>query len=167
MTGVLLMLDTNALTAVLKARSPMLDRRLTHGPLCISVVTEDEIRFGLVHRAQKAGFPKLVHEALRRIDIRPWTSTTARQYVPLRAELAALGYPLAPLDLMIAADAMAEGATLITTDRAFAQVPDMLVEGYELEGQLSGVGVPRTSTQHDFTAGARRRAWRREGQPSD
>ena len=43
----------------------------------------------------------------------------------------ALGKPLAPLDLMIAAHALAEGATLVTADRAFAQVPGLALQDYE------------------------------------
>jgi tRNA(fMet)-specific endonuclease VapC len=129
----LLMLDTNALSAVMKARSPALDERLDNELFCISVVTEAEIRFGLAHRTQKAQFRNLAEGVLSRIDIRPWTSATARRYGPLRAELAALGKPLAPLDLMIAAHALAEGATLITADRAFAQVPGLTTQGYEQE----------------------------------
>jgi tRNA(fMet)-specific endonuclease VapC len=127
----LLMLDTNALSAVMKARSPDLDLRLSIGPFCISVVTEGEIRFGLARRPQRVGFTALAEAVLSRIDIRPWNSTTARRYGPLRAELTALGRPLGPLDLMIAAHAMAEGATLITADRAFAHVPGLAIQDYE------------------------------------
>ena len=127
----LLMLDTNALSAVMKARSPALDLRLSIAPFCISVVTEGEIRFGLARRPQRVGFAALAEAVLGRIDIRPWTSATARRYGPLRTELAALGKPLAPLDLMIAAHALAEGATLVTADRAFAQVPGLALQDYE------------------------------------
>ena len=125
------MLDTNALSAVMKARSPDLDLRLSIEPFCISVVTEGEIRFGLARRPQRVGFTSLAEAVLSRIDIRPWTSATARCYGPLRAELTTLGRPLAPLDLMIAAHAMAEGATLITADRAFARVPGLAIQDYE------------------------------------
>ena len=127
----LLMLDTNALSAVVKGRVPTLARRLFPRSFCVSVVTEAEIRFGLAHRPQKGDFRASVERMLNRIDIRPWTSATARSYGPLRAELAAVGRPLAPLDLMIAAHALAEGATLITADRAFAQVPGLAVQGYD------------------------------------
>ena len=127
----LLMLDTNALSAVMRARSPDLDLRLSIEPFCISVVTEGEIRFGLARRPQRVGFTALAEAVLSRIDIRPWNSTTARRYGPLRAELTALGRPLGPLDLMIAAHAMAEGATLITADRAFAHVPGLAIQDYE------------------------------------
>jgi len=42
--------------------------------------------------------------------------------------LDAVGRPLAPLDLLIAAHALAAGCTLVTADRAFAQVPGLVVE---------------------------------------
>lgn len=129
----LFMLDTNALSAVMKGRSSGLDQRLSKARFCISVVTEAEIRFGLARRPQKAEFSAMADKMLSRIDIRPWTSATARRYGPLRAELTALGKPLAPLDLMIAAHALAEGATLITTDPAFAQVPGLILQDYEQE----------------------------------
>jgi tRNA(fMet)-specific endonuclease VapC len=129
----LLMLDTNALSAVMKARSTALDERLANERFCISVVTEAEIRFGLARRPDRAQFRTLAEGVLGRIDIRPWTSATARRCGPLRVELTSLGKPLAPLDLMIAAHALAEGATLITADRAFAQVPGLTTQGYEKE----------------------------------
>jgi tRNA(fMet)-specific endonuclease VapC len=127
----LLMLDTNAVSAVVKGLAPSLARRLFPRGFCISVVTEAEIRFGLAHRPHKATFRASLERMLNTVDIRPWTSATARRYGPLRAELVALGKPLAPLDLMIAAHALAEGATLITTDRAFARVPGLAVQDYE------------------------------------
>ncbi|WP_242476887.1 type II toxin-antitoxin system VapC family toxin [Halochromatium glycolicum] len=78
----LLMLDTNALSAVMKARSPDLDLRLSIAPFCISVVTEDEIRFGPARRPQRVEFVGLAETVLGGIDIRPWTSATARRYGP-------------------------------------------------------------------------------------
>ncbi len=130
MTG-LVMLDTNAISAVARGRAPSLARRLFPEDFCISVVTEAEIRFGLAHRPHKAGLRASLEQMLRTVDIRPWTSATARRYGPLRAELAALDKPLGPLDLMIAAHALAEGATLVTADRAFAQVPGLAIQDYE------------------------------------
>lgn len=127
----LLMLDTSAVSAVVRGQAPSLARRLFVRGFCISVVTEAEIRFGLAHRPQKAGFRASLERLLSTLDIRPWTSATARCYGPLRAELTRLGKPLAPLDLMIAAHALTEGATLITADRAFAQVPGLALRDYE------------------------------------
>jgi tRNA(fMet)-specific endonuclease VapC len=130
MTG-LLMLDTNAVSAVVRGHAPSLARRLFVRGFCISVVTAAEMRFGVAHRPQTAGFRASLERMLRIIEIRPWTSATARCYGPLRAELTRLCKPLTPLDLMIAAHALTEGATLITADRAFAQVPGLAVQDYE------------------------------------
>jgi tRNA(fMet)-specific endonuclease VapC len=130
MTG-LLMLDTNAVSAMVGGHAPTMARRLFLQGFCISVVTEAEIRFGLAHRPQKAAFRASLERMLDTIDIRPWTSATARRYGPLRAELTDLGKPLAPMDLMIAAHALAEGATLITNDGAFARVPGLAIQAYE------------------------------------
>ncbi len=129
----LLMLDTNAVSAVITGHAPTLARRMFPAGFCISVVTEAELLFGLAHRPKKAALRSSVLRMLDTIDIRPWTSATARRYGPLRAELAALGRTLAPLDLMIAAQALAEGATLVTADRVFAQVPGLVTQGYEVE----------------------------------
>jgi tRNA(fMet)-specific endonuclease VapC len=82
-----------------------------------SVVTEAEIRFGLAHRPYKAALRASLERMLSTIDILPWTSATARRYGPLRAELAA--------------HALAEGATLLTADRAFAQAPGLAVQDYD------------------------------------
>jgi tRNA(fMet)-specific endonuclease VapC len=129
----LLMLDTNAVSAVVGGHASTMARRLFLRGFCISVVTEAEIRFGLAHRPHQAALRASLERMLSTIDIRPWTSATARRYGPLRAELAALGRPLAPLDLMVVAHALAEGATLITADRAFAQVPGLVIQNYEQE----------------------------------
>jgi tRNA(fMet)-specific endonuclease VapC len=126
------MLDTNAVSAVVVGgRAPAMARRLFLQGFCISVVTEAEIRFGLAYRPHKAALRASLERMLSTIDIRPWTSATARRYGPLRAELTALGKRLAPLNLMIAAHALAEGATLITADRAFAQIPGLAIQDYE------------------------------------
>ena len=47
----LLMLDTNAVTAIIKDRTKTLSALLNERPSCISVITEAELRFGLARRA--------------------------------------------------------------------------------------------------------------------
>jgi tRNA(fMet)-specific endonuclease VapC len=53
----------------------------------------------------------------------PWTPEVARVYADLRVACETAGVTLAPLDLMIAAHAMALGATLVTQDQVFGRVP--------------------------------------------
>jgi tRNA(fMet)-specific endonuclease VapC len=125
-----LMLDTNAVSALVKGRATGLAARLVGTPFCISVVTEAEIRYGLARRPVNVDLRALVEALLATVDVRPWTTESARRYGPLRAELDAVGRPLAPLDLLIAAHALAEGCTLVTADRAFARVPGLVVEDF-------------------------------------
>lgn len=121
----LLMLDTNAVTAIIKDRAKTLSANLNERPSCISVITEAELRFGLARRAVNIELRRIVENYLTSVDILPWTSVSAQRYGLLRAELDALGKPLAPMGLLIASHAMAEDCTLVSADRAFTQVPGL------------------------------------------
>ena len=121
------MLDSNAVSALVKGRATGLSANLDARPFCVSVVTEAELRFGLERRVVNADLRRIVERFLVSADIRAWTSACAQRYGFLRAELEALGKPLAPMDLLIAAHALAEDCTLISADRAFAQVPGLRV----------------------------------------
>ena len=123
----LLMLDTNAVSAIAKGQASVLTETLNDRPFCISVITEAELRFGLVRRAVNADLRRIVENFLVSADIRPWTSASAQRYGLLRAELEALRKPLAPKDLLIATHALVEDCTLISADRAFTQVPGLRV----------------------------------------
>ncbi|MDP2822330.1 MAG: type II toxin-antitoxin system VapC family toxin [Sulfuritalea sp.] len=120
-----LILDTNAVSAIAKGQAKALSETLNDRPFCISVITEAELRFGLVRRAVNADLRRIVENFLVSADIRPWTSASAQRYALLRAELEALGKPLAPMDLLIATHALVEDCTLISADRAFVQVPGL------------------------------------------
>jgi len=120
-----LMLDTNAVTAIIKDRAKTLSAILNERPSCISVITEAELRFGLARRAVNTELRRIVENYLSSVDILPWTSASAQRYGLLRVELDMLGKPLAPMDLLIASQAMAEDCTLVSADRAFTQVPGL------------------------------------------
>ena len=126
------MLDTNAVSAVVKGRAAALTEKLRNTPFCISVITEAELRYGLARRPIHRSLRMIVEGLLGAVDIRPWTTESAGRYGPLRAELDGLGKPLAPMDLLIAAHALAEDCTLVTADRAFTQVPGLAVEDWTL-----------------------------------
>lgn len=119
------MLDTNAVSAVAKGRADVLAAMLDERSFCISVITEAELLFGLARRQVNADLRRIVEGFLRTAVIRPWTSVCAEHYAHLRTELEASGKPLAPMDLLIAAHALAEACTLVTADRAFAHVPGL------------------------------------------
>jgi tRNA(fMet)-specific endonuclease VapC len=130
------LLDTNIVSHVIRGDEPYVRQRLAALPMgtaVISAVTEAELHYGLARRGHPAGLTQRVQAFLVRIDVLPWDTEAASAYGGLRAACEAAGVTLAPLDLMIAAQARAIGATLVTRDRAFLRVP----EGLQVETWLA------------------------------
>ena len=128
----LYMLDTNTVSHLIK-RQPQAIARLLHVPMhnvCISAITAGELAFGLAKRPQAVALGEAVNEFLRRVEVMPWDGAVAQTYGTLRAELQKNGRPLAALDLQIAAHALHLKATLVSNDRAFAQVGGLVVEDW-------------------------------------
>lgn len=122
------LLDTSTVSRILRDDSPAIRRRLLGVPLhelCISAVTRGELRYGLARRGHPQGLAQRVQQFLLRVDTLPWTAEVADAYGNLRAHSEGAGATLAPLDMMIAAQAAAAGATLVTCDRAFARMPGL------------------------------------------
>lgn len=129
------LLDTNIVSYFLKfPGSPLAHRMHTiHAHrLCVSTITEAELRFGIHRMAPDARMQKLVPAFLDDIQIEPWNSSCARQYARIASEQRTLGKPLSLFDLMIAAHALAKNMTLVTHDKAFAQITDLRMEDWTL-----------------------------------
>ncbi|HEX5998878.1 MAG TPA: type II toxin-antitoxin system VapC family toxin [Hyphomicrobiaceae bacterium] len=123
------MLDTNIASHVIKGDRPEIIKRLVSLPMediVISSVTEGELLYGLAKRGYPKALSERVRQFLLRVDVLPWDHDVTRTYGDLRAACEAKGVTLAPLDMMIAAHAVATDATLVTRDKAFAHVPEPL-----------------------------------------
>ena len=126
------MLDTNTVSHFLK-QHPKVTKRITSLPmdsLCLSVVSEGELRYGLARKPEAKNLHKVVQEFLKRIDVLAWSSDVAQHYGNLRAELEAKDNQLGALDMQIAAHAFSIGATLVTNDQAFKKVKKLKVEDW-------------------------------------
>ncbi len=127
------LLDTNTASYVIKGNLPRVRERLVAIPLAeiaISVVTEAELWFGVERRPDAPKLHPAVEEFLLRINKPAWDSECARQYARLRTALEAHGEPVGNLDLMIAAQALALEATLITSDRVFRRIKELNIEDW-------------------------------------
>ena len=127
------LLDTNIASYVIKGNFPHVRERLLKVPVSevgISVVTEAELRFGVARLPQAAKLGIAVDEFLLRVEVLPWNSQAAQHYARLRAALEQHGKPMGNLDLMIAAQALAAGAILVTNDRVFRRVKGLKVEDW-------------------------------------
>jgi tRNA(fMet)-specific endonuclease VapC len=127
------LLDTNVASHVIRGDRPLISQRLVSLPmeeLAISAVTEGELLYGLARRNYPAMLTERVRQFLLRVDVLAWDHEVTRTYADLRAACEAKGAPLAPLDMMIAAQAVAADAVLVTNDKAFSRVPDPLRTEY-------------------------------------
>jgi tRNA(fMet)-specific endonuclease VapC len=127
------LLDTNTASYVIKGNFPRVRERLLKVPMAevgVSVVTEAELRFGVARLPQAAKLGIAVEEFLLRVEILPWDSQAAQHYARLRATLEEHGEPMGNLDLMIAAQALAVGAILVTNDRVFRRLKVLRIEDW-------------------------------------
>jgi tRNA(fMet)-specific endonuclease VapC len=122
----LYMLDTNTVSYILKGKSPAARARLAalgaDEVACISIVTEFELEFGLARNPNAQNLRHAIRWFLARIQVLPLGSAEARAYGQLRAQQEAAGRPLESMDMLIAAHAIAVGATLVTGDKVFDSV---------------------------------------------
>jgi tRNA(fMet)-specific endonuclease VapC len=130
------LLDTNMASYVIKGNVPRVRERLLKVPMSevgISVVTEAELRFGVTRKPEAARLKLAVDEFLLRVEILPWDSAAARQYATLRSELEDSGSPMGNMYMLIAAQALAAPAVLVTHDRVFQRVKHLKIEDWTKE----------------------------------
>ena len=119
------LLDTNTVSSIVKGQSRHARRKLERvsvdHDVCISVMTEAEMRFGLAPGKLSAATEAAVELFLSKIDILAWDSAAARAYAKARATLQRIGKLPAKMDLLIAAHAAAVGAVLVTNDHTLRE----------------------------------------------
>ena len=123
------MLDTNTASYVIKGNA-VVHKHLLSVPMheiCISVITQAELLFGVARKPSSAGLKTAVQEFLLRVDILPWASEAAHQYARLCTLLEHKGKIMGNMDLLIAAHALATKSTLVTNDKAFRYVNDLSI----------------------------------------
>jgi tRNA(fMet)-specific endonuclease VapC len=128
------LLDTDTASYVIRRRPRAVARRfarLKAGQLCLSIVSEAELRFGVARRGDVAALAAEVDDFLARLSVLDWDRPAARHYADIRASLETRGEPVGNLDLMIAAHARAAGAVLVTNnERHFRRIPHLAVENW-------------------------------------
>jgi tRNA(fMet)-specific endonuclease VapC len=127
------LLDTNTASYLIKGNMPQVRERLLAVPMAevgISVITEAELRFGVARRPAARRLAMAVEEFVLRLEVLPWSSEAAKRYAQLRADMEKKGEPMGNLDMMIAAQALAEEVVLVTHDRVFRRVKGLKSEDW-------------------------------------
>ncbi len=126
------MLDTNTVSSLIK-NNPVVSRKIAKVPMekiCLSVISEGELLYGLAKKPHAKSLRLLVQEFLKRVDVLVWDTDVAERYGILRAELESSGNTLGSLDMQIAAHASQLGAVLVTNDQAFKKIKQLKVEDW-------------------------------------
>ncbi len=127
------LLDTNILSQLIRDPHGVIAERLSQkveSDVFTSVVVACELRYG----ARKKASPLLsqrIEQLLASIEVAALGAGVDEQYGEIRAELEARGTPIGANDLLIAAHARAEQATLVSDDISeFSRVQGLSVENW-------------------------------------
>ena len=128
--GTLYLLDTNTVGYFINGRSQAardryLDAR-SHSSIAISVITEAETLYGLARKPEATRLRAAFEFFCASVQILKWDSSAAHVYGAQRARLGRAGRFMGTIDLMIAAHAIARGATLVTRDADFEKLGEVL-----------------------------------------
>jgi tRNA(fMet)-specific endonuclease VapC len=127
------LLDTNIISDLVRnPRGPAARRIADVGDRTVltSTIVAAELRYG----CEKSGSPRLqaaVEAILSELDILPFDEPASHAYGALRAALEARGLPIGGNDMLIAAQALALDAVLVTANtREFSRVEGLIVENW-------------------------------------
>lgn len=131
--AVMYMLDTDTCIFIFNQRPPQVRVRfegLRYGEVVVSSITGAELAFGLA-KSGSARNRDALEKFLAPLEVLPLESKAMYAYGTLRAQLQARGQPIGALDTLIAAHALAVGATLVTNKLAeFDRVPGLVCENW-------------------------------------
>ena len=138
-SGSVYLLDTNIISALMKDRTGAITanvrvwaQRLPDCKLVTSVVVQYELLFGLA-RHGTSRLQTAYNIQMNKLPVLPLDAAVGPHYARLRAHLEKAGTPIGANDTLIAAHALALGATLITADAEFGRVPDLALENWLVE----------------------------------
>ena len=129
------LLDTNACIRILNGSSATLVRRLQQAApssLRLCSVVKAELIYGARRSAHPDRNLRLLERFFEPFRSLPFDDRCAEPYGQVRAQLARSGQPIGANDLMIAATALAHGATLVTNDVGeFARIDGLEIDDWQ------------------------------------
>jgi tRNA(fMet)-specific endonuclease VapC len=126
-------LDTNVVSNLIRDPNGRVARRVRdagESNVCTSIIVAAELRFG----AAKSGSAQLgtkVEGVLARLEILPFEAPADAVYARIRSYLERRGQMIGSNDLLIAAQTVALGHTIVTdNEREFARIAELPVENW-------------------------------------
>ena len=124
------LLDTNTLIYFFKGQGNVAERlfAVPPGDVAISSVSLYEIEVGIAKSEQPAKRRRQFDTFLAVVSVLPFDRSAARAAATVRVDLERRGFPIGPLDNLIAGVALAHRATLVTRNtREFSRVPNLAI----------------------------------------
>lgn len=127
------MLDTGIISDLIKYPQGFSARRIAElgdACICTSIIVAGELRYG--HAKKNSDRLRMaVEDVLSEIEVLPFEAPADVEYGDIRARLEAAGKTIGGNDLLIAAHALAVGATIATRNTSeFERVPGLQVENW-------------------------------------
>lgn len=127
-------LDTNTIIYFIKGQYPQLDARLRHTPsqeIFIPSIVVSEIEYGARKSNDYEKTIQVYRQFLEAFTIVPYDGRMGVFYALIRASLEKQGEKIDPNDLIIAAETLAMGGTLVTKNLSeFRRVEGLRVEDW-------------------------------------
>jgi len=131
------LLDTNVVSDLVRnpqGRVAEHIRKVGEAQVCTSIIVAAELRYG----AAKKGSPRLARQleaVLGALDVLPFAAPADTAYGEIRTRLEQVGRPIGGNDLLIAAQAMALGHTIVTDNEAeFGRIEGLRRENWLRRG---------------------------------
>lgn len=130
------LLDTNACVDYLTGRYPTAVERIqasSPDALCVTSVVVAELRYGADHSARRRTNHARIDALLEEIQSLDFDLQAAAAYGQVRARLEAKGTRIGPNDMLIAAQALSRGLTVVTDNVGeFRRVGGLKVQNWRL-----------------------------------
>ena len=126
------MLDTDIASYLIRGDHPGVTEKFTkvYERCVMSSITAAELQNGARKRKNRA-LTKKVQALCDLLTIIPWNDEAANAYAKLRVELETAGTPIGNMDMLIAASAIAENATLVTNNvEHFSKIVSLKIENW-------------------------------------
>jgi tRNA(fMet)-specific endonuclease VapC len=128
------LLDTNVCVDYLTGQFPSVTAKLADlepEDVAISAIAVAELRYGADKSSRPRGNHSRLDEWLAHVPLLDFDARAASEYGRIRCRLEAKGTPIGPNDLLIAAQALSRGATLVTDNEGeFRRVRGLRVENW-------------------------------------
>jgi tRNA(fMet)-specific endonuclease VapC len=128
-----ILLDTDIVSYLMRDRLPGPNHRMKSfaaGEVAMSAISLAELRFG-THRGNSGNNRQVLDSFASLLVVAPFDAPAAAVYGEIRTLLERNGTPIGPLDMLIAAHAIALNVPLATNNlREFRRVPGLRVENW-------------------------------------